>query len=79
VVPHPETIATAIRIGNRPAGMRRSRLGMHPAGADRGRHRCPDPRCLPAAGLARGCVRSNRRRPPRWPDCWWAPPGPARA
>ena len=59
-VPHPETIATAIRIGNPASWDARDRGPRRVGRRDRLGHRRPDPRRLPAAGLARRRVRRAR-------------------
>ena len=68
VVEHPETIASAIRIGN-PARWEEAMDARAVARRDPRRQRRGDPRRLPAAGGdARGSSASRRRRP-RWRGC----------
>ena len=64
---HPETIATAIRIGN-PASWDSAIAARDESGGAIGSgHRRPDPRRLPAAGLARRACSWSPRRPRRSP------------
>ena len=69
----PETIATAIRIGNPPRGPRRSPPATSPAASST---RSPTARSSPPTGCwpaARACSSSPRRRP-RSPACCRSPP-----
>ena len=77
-VAHPETIATAIRIGNPAELGRRHRRPGRVGRGHRGGDRRGDPRRLPAPGHAGGRLRASPPRPPRWPACcgpwtrgWW--------
>ena len=78
-VKDPQTIATAIRIGN-PASWDKAVGGRHGVrGCDRRRHRPRDPRRLPAASRGRGCSPS-RRAPRASPACCiCTPTGSSRA
>ena len=68
-VDHPETIATAIRIGN-PASWAQADAGPRRVRRpDRGRHRRADPRRAPAALRRARASSSSRRRRPAWPGC----------
>ena len=68
-VARPETVATAIRIGN-PARGRAGHGRDARVGRRRGRgDRLPDPRGLPHARAPRRASSASRPRRPRWPGC----------
>ncbi len=76
-IEHPETVATAIRIGNPASWYGATAAASEIGGAHRSGHRRRDPRRLPFPRPPRSRCSASRRRRPRWPDCsrWGCPAG----
>ena len=69
-VPNPETVATAIRIGNPASTALAVAANEESGGLLRGRHRRRDPRRASGSWPRGRASSSSRPRPPAWPVCW---------